>query len=103
MEETAREKLVRGTVASPRLDAIGSIGFGLSRTRMAREVRAERVSVNGHVRSNPADVLKEGDTIALEGRGAAIVQELSGPTRKGRTGVTMKRYLNPRSGTEGDE
>lgn len=93
MEEATREKFVRGTVASPRLDAVGSIGFGLSRTRMAREVRAQRVSVNGQLRSNPADAVKAGDIIALDGRGEAIVAELSGPTRKGRTGVTVKRVV----------
>ena len=80
-----------GTVASPRLDAVGSIGFGISRTRMAREVRAERVCVNGRVRTNPAEMVRVGDAITLEGRGEAVVEQLSGPTRKGRTGVTVKR------------
>lgn len=93
MEESTRDKQVKGTVASPRLDAVGSIAFGLSRTRVAREVKAERVVVNGEVRTNPAEVIKPGDVIALEGRGEAVVQELSGPTRKGRIGITVVRKV----------
>lgn len=89
--EGQRERQVKGTVASPRLDALGSIGFGLSRTRMARAIRAERVWVNGRSVANPAAPVAEGDRLRLEGRGEAVVQELGGPTRKGRTVVTLKR------------
>lgn len=102
MDETPREKLVKGTVASPRLDAVGSIAFGLSRTRVAREVKAERVSVNGQTRANPAELVKPGDVIALEGRGEAVVQELTGPTRKGRTGISVLRKIGGSTRTEGD-
>lgn len=89
--EQVREKVVRGTAASPRLDALGSIGFGVSRTRMAREIRAARVSVNGDVVTDVAKSVGPADVIALEGRGRAVIEELSGPTRKGRIGVTLKR------------
>lgn len=101
MDETPREKVVKGTVASPRLDAVGSLGFGLSRTRMAREVRAERVAVNGRVEPDPAATVREGDVIALEGRGEAVVQELAGPTRKGRITVAVRRTVGGSPETEG--
>lgn len=90
-EQAPRDKSVKGSVASPRLDAVGSLAFGMSRTRMAREVKAERVAVNGRVTANPAEVVKEGDVISLEGKGEAVVQELAGPTRKGRTAITVQR------------
>lgn len=89
--DEVREKIVRGTAASPRLDALGSIAFGLSRTRMAREIRAERVTLNRDIVADPAKTVGTDDVIALEGRGTAVVEELSGPTRKGRIGVTLKR------------
>lgn len=83
--------MVKGSVASPRLDAVGSLAFGMSRTRMAREVKAERVAINGRVTTNPADIVKEGDVISLDGKGEAVVHELAGPTRKGRTAITVQR------------
>src|SRR5690606_41628539 len=73
MDETPREKVVKGTVASPRLDAVGSLGFGLSRTRMARVVRAERVAVNSRVEPDPAAPEREVDCICWACRGAASV------------------------------
>lgn len=90
-ERPLQQRLVRGTVASPRLDALGSLGFGLSRTRMAREIKAERVRLNRIVVTDTAKSVAPGDVITLEGRGDATVEELSGPTRKGRIKVTLKR------------
>lgn len=90
-QENIRERIVKGTAASPRLDALGSLGFGVSRTRMAREIKAQRVRLNGDVVTDTAKPVAVADVIALEGRGTAVIEELSGPTRKGRIGVTLKR------------
>lgn len=92
-EGQIRERLVRGTAASPRLDALGSLGFGISRTRMAREIKAERVRLNGVVITDAARTVNVGDVMTLEGRGDAVLEDVSGPTRKGRLGVTLKRIL----------
>ena len=89
----ARVKEVRATVASPRLDAVASVGFGTSRTRMARDIRAERVKLNWKVVTDPAAPVREGDVISVRGRGRAVVERLSGVTRKGRTGITLKRFF----------
>lgn len=89
----ARVKEIRATVASPRLDAVASLAFGTSRTKVARDIRAERVKVNWKVVTDPAASIKEGDVISMRGRGRAVVERLSGVTRKGRTGITLKRYL----------
>lgn len=102
MQQAPREKLVKGTVASPRLDAVGSLAFGLSRTRMAREVKAERVTLNGRVNTDPAQTVKAGDVIGLAGRGEAVVQEVGGPTRKGRLAVAVLRKAGGKPGAEGD-
>lgn len=89
----ARVKEIRATVASPRLDAVASLAFGTSRTKMARDIRAERVKVNWKVVSDPAAAVKEGDVLSMRGRGRAVVERLSGLTRKGRIGITLKRYF----------
>lgn len=89
----ARVKEVRATVASPRLDAVASLAFGVSRTRMARDIRAERVKLNWKPVTDPAAAVKEGDVISVRGRGRAVVERLAGVTRKGRTGITVKRYF----------
>lgn len=94
MNELQRERVVRGTVASPRLDALGSLGFGLSRTRMAREIRAQRVRLNGTLTTDAAKTVGPSDVIELEGRGRVIVDELAGPTRKGRLAVTVRRQYS---------
>lgn len=91
-----RERVVRGTVASARLDALAGLGFGMSRSRMAREIKAERVRLNGVAVTDTAKIVSPGDVIALEGRGEATLDELSGPTRKGRLGVVLtRRYGGP--------
>lgn len=89
--EEIRERVVRGTVASPRLDAVAGLGFGVSRSRMAREIKAERVRLNGETVTDTAKPVTPGDVIGLEGRGEATLDELSGPTRKGRLGATLTR------------
>jgi len=89
----ARVKEIRATVASPRLDAVASTAFGASRTKMARDIRAERVKVNWKIVSDPDALVKEGDVISVRGRGRAVVEQLSGLTRKGRIGITLKRYF----------
>ncbi|MBO8142357.1 MAG: hypothetical protein H0Z37_09315 [Firmicutes bacterium] len=88
----ARVREIRGTVASARLDAVAALAFSASRTRMARDIRATRIKLNWQVVTNPAAPVREGDVIALGGRGRAVVEKLSGPTRSGRIGITVRRY-----------
>lgn len=61
---------------------------------MAREIRAERVQLNGTAVTDPAKTAAPEDVIVLEGRGGVIIEELSGPTRRGRIGVTVRRYYS---------
>lgn len=84
------EKEIRTTVASPRLDAVASDGFGVSRTRMAREIKAGRVRVNWQIASNPDKLVQIGDVISIRGRGRVIVAETTGTTKKGRLGLVLK-------------
>jgi RNA-binding protein YlmH len=86
-----RVKEIRTTVASMRLDAVAAFGFGMSRTKMVREIRAERLKVNWRVTADPAQVVAEGDVISMRGRGRVTIAEVSGTTRKGRTALVLQR------------
>lgn len=84
-------KMITGTVAKLRLDAVASLGFGTSRTAMAEEIRRGRVRVNEIQRADPSFALKPADVIALEGRGRVTLTDVAGETRKGRMLVNLRR------------
>ena len=89
--ETVKE--IRSTVASLRLDSVAAAGFGVSRTQMTEEIQAEKVKVNWKDAKNAAQNVKAGDIISFRGRGRVEVVEITGQTKKGRTGVLLKRYI----------
>lgn len=89
--ETVKE--IRSTVASLRLDSVAAAGFGVSRTQMTEEIQAEKVKVNWKDAKNAAQNVKTGDIISYRGRGRVEVVEITGQTKKGRTGVLLKRYI----------
>jgi RNA-binding protein YlmH len=88
-----REKVIRTTVASLRLDAIAALGFGDSRTKMAREIKAERVKVNWKAVKSPDLELTPGSVISIRGRGRVEFREVTGTSKKGRLGVLLTRLL----------
>lgn len=87
-----RRKEIRSTVASLRLDAVASLGFGESRTRMVREIKGGRVKLNWVVTNDPAKEVKEGDVVTLSGRGRVTVAQVGGRSRKGRVGIVLERF-----------
>lgn len=89
--ETVKE--IRATVASLRLDSIAAAGFGVSRTHMSEEIESEKIKVNWKSSKNSAQSVKAGDIISFRGRGRIEVVEITGQTKKGRTGVLLKRYM----------
>jgi RNA-binding protein YlmH len=88
-----RIKEIKTTVASLRLDAVAGLGFGVSRTRMAREIKAEKVKVNWRLTANPDYQVKVGDVLSIKGRGRVVVAETTGLSKKGRTGIVLKRLI----------
>lgn len=88
-----REKVIRSTVASLRLDAIAGLGFGESRTKMVKEIRSERVKVNWKVEKNSDATLEPGAVISIRGRGRVIFKEITGTSKKGRIGIVLVRML----------
>ena len=90
-EQKYRE--LRDTVASLRLDSVAAAGFGLARGKAAELVESGRVSVNALPCEKPDRLLAEGDRVAARGLGKLELTAVGGTTKKGRTGVVIRRYL----------
>lgn len=85
-------KIVRATVASLRLDAVGAAGFGISRSKMAAAIDADKVQVNWQTAKGASQAVAPGDVVSYRGRGRIEIKELTGQSRKGRTGVLIEKY-----------
>lgn len=88
-----RVKEIRATVASLRLDAVAAAGFSTSRSRIAREILAEKLSLNWHTCANTAASVQSGDMLSMRGRGRVEVAEVKGNTKSGRIGILLRRFL----------
>ena len=80
------------TVASPRIDAVISACFGLSRELSAESIRREKVFLN-HLEVNSASKqIKDGDIISVRGQGRIKIESIDGETRKGRMKMCVTKY-----------
>ena len=85
-------KEIAVTVRSMRLDALAAHGFGLSRSKMVREITAGKIYLNWRPCVDPAARVNPGDLISARGRGRVEVAETGGKTKKDRINVTLKRF-----------
>jgi RNA-binding protein YlmH len=76
--------------ASLRLDAVGSAGFGVSRSRMSALIRQGAVRLNWQPVSSPSKELTCGDRVQLQGRGELILERAE-LTQKQRWRVELLR------------
>lgn len=90
-EEKVKE--IKTTVASLRLDVIAAAGFGVSRSKMADEIAADKVKVNWQQAKSSSQAMKQGDIISMRGRGRVEICEILGQTKKGRTSIFLKRFI----------
>lgn len=90
--EPEQVKPIRATVASLRLDAVAAAGYGLSRSKMAVEIKGQKVRLNWQPVSNPALPVKKGDVLSIRGRGRVVIEDILGTTRKGRQSILLVRY-----------
>lgn len=86
-------KELTSTVASLRLDSLVSTGFSISRTKASSLISSGKVFLNHQECQKPERILVEGDKLTCRGLGKCVVTEVKGLTKKGRTLVTMERYL----------
>ncbi|HHW04231.1 MAG TPA: RNA-binding protein [Thermoanaerobacterales bacterium] len=87
-------KEMKSTVASLRLDAIASLAFGISRSKMAPFIKGENIRLNFRVVKDPSTPVKEGDVISASRLGRAKVVEVGGQSKKGRIYVRVHRYIS---------
>ena len=81
------------TVASPRLDAVLAKLYHLSRGDAKSLFEAEKVTVNGKVCTNPETMLKPDSKVSIRGFGRFEYRGEEHATRKGKTGITIRRYV----------
>ena len=89
----ARIEYIKDSVSSPRLDSIVSSAFRLSRSKAADAIKHGIVSVDHVECVKPDAILSEGSAITLKGKGKAVLEEIGGESRKGRTRVIIKRFI----------
>ncbi|MDO4178863.1 MAG: YlmH/Sll1252 family protein [Phascolarctobacterium sp.] len=92
-QKEEKVKIINATVSDLRLDAVAAAGYGVSRSRMSEEIKALNVKVNWQEAKKPAQAIAVGDIISFRGRGRVEVAEVKGTTKKGRTSITLKRYI----------
>ena len=81
------------TVQSPRLDAVLSGLFHLSRTQAAERIRCGDASLNWAECHRPHPEIRPRDFVSLRGYGKSEVKDFGGQSRKGRTYLTGEVYL----------
>lgn len=91
--EPPKVKVIRDTVATPRLDAVAASGFSLSRGKAAGLIESGRVAVNHREVLKPDRTVAEGDVISCKGMGKFVVKEASALSKKGRVMVVLERYV----------
>jgi RNA-binding protein YlmH len=94
LQPERRYKELASTVASLRLDAIASIAYGISRSKIVPYIKGENVKLNFKVVKDPKAEVNEGDIISASRLGRAKVVEIGGQSKKGRTFVKIHRYIS---------
>lgn len=84
---------IKGTVASVRLDALLSIAFNTSRSKLTALIEAGRVFVNGKLVTSNGYRLKEDDIISVRQMGRFRYKGILSETKKGRCYVMIHKYI----------
>ncbi|XCP87146.1 YlmH/Sll1252 family protein [Roseburia hominis] len=88
-----RYEEIKGTVASVRLDALLSLTFSSSRSKLTALIEAGRVYVNGKLVTSNGYHVKEQDIISVRGIGRFRYIGVQSETKKGRYYVTVHKYV----------
>lgn len=84
---------IKDTIPSLRLDNLISTAFKVSRSDAASAIRSGIVSVDHQECTKIDQRIPEGAVLNLRGKGKAILQEIGGESKKGRTWVKILRYV----------
>ena len=86
-------KVIRDTVSTLRLDAVVGAGFSMSRAKAQELIASGRVQLNHRETLKSDAPVAQGDIVSARGLGKFEVAEVGGLSKKGRTGITLHRYL----------
>lgn len=86
-------KEIRDTVSTLRLDAVVASGFGLSRGKASAYIESGKAVLNALPCMKPDRSVAEGDVISVRGLGKMELAQVTGTTKKGRTGIIIRRYV----------
>lgn len=81
------------TVSSLRIDAVISGVCGLSRDKAASLIKSGGAVVNGIETASSSANLEEGDVFSVKGYGKFVFSDLGSLTKKGKTHITIKKYI----------
>lgn len=93
MDYRPKYELVKGSVASVRLDSLLSLAFGSSRSRLTELIEGGKVFVNGRLVTSNGYKIKENDIISARGMGRFRYIGNVSATRKGRLFVDLEKYV----------
>lgn len=84
---------IKGTVPSVRLDALLSLAFSSSRSKLTGLIEAGKVFVNGRLATSNSIHVKERDLISVRGMGKFQYIESLSVTKKNRVYVLLHKYI----------
>jgi len=84
------KKQISSSEASLRLDAVGSAGIGISRSKLVDYIKVGSVLINWKEAKNSSLEVKAGDIITIRGKGRVEIVEIT-QTKKGRYKIIMNR------------
>lgn len=80
-------------VSTPRIDAVISRVYSLSRSESLELIQGERVFLNGRVCTDPGKNVDTGDAVSVRGYGRFRVREKGGTSRKGKQYINIERNV----------
>lgn len=86
-------EIVKGTVASVRLDSLLSLAYNSSRSKLTGLIEGARVYVNGKLITSNAYHIKDNDIISVRGMGRFQFRQIVSETKKGRYYVELYKYI----------
>lgn len=86
-------KVIYDTVSAPRLDAVMSSGFAISRGKAAGLIAAGRVELDHRPCLKPDRTVPRGAVITCRGLGKCVLKEVAGLSKKGRIMIVLERYV----------
>lgn len=90
---TPKFEEIKGTVASVRLDALLSLAFGSSRSKLTAYIENGKVFVNGRLVTSNGCQIHEKDIVSVRGLGRFVYDGLISQTKKGRNYITIRKYV----------